>query len=388
MRQQARARNNLMTSTVLLTNGRMPKSLDLARGLAAAGCRVVVAEPFRWHLCRVSRAVSASYVVRAPRDGKTAYLADLRAIIDREHIDLIVPVSEEAMHVAGLSDSLPASVRLFGMNQQMLTALHSKAKFIELAASLGMTVPRTALAGSAEAAHIARTVRHVTKPVYSCSGRGVEIHDAGTQADRSGTAEQVIVQEFISGSLFSTCSITHCGRTLVTSIYRGVVMSGTVAVCFERVVEQPAITRWVNDFIERAHLSGFVSFDFIVDAAGRAVAIECNPRVTSGVHFLEAADLAGAILDPGMAAPIRFRGERLLQQFWPCLTETQASIRDSGQRRHNLRQLLRARDVSWALSDPLPFMLMPATSYQILAQTMFAGKTFGEASTADISWFE
>ena len=43
--------------TVLLTLGRLPKALELARALRAAGARVLVAEPFAKHLTGTSRAV-------------------------------------------------------------------------------------------------------------------------------------------------------------------------------------------------------------------------------------------------------------------------------------------------------------------------------------------
>ena len=36
----------------MITLGRLPKGLELARALAGAGCRVLVAEPWRWHLTR------------------------------------------------------------------------------------------------------------------------------------------------------------------------------------------------------------------------------------------------------------------------------------------------------------------------------------------------
>ena len=74
-----------MSKTVLLTLGRMPKSLDLARGFHALGWRVVVAEPFAWHLCRASRMVSKSLRVRAPARDPDGYLDDLRKVIEREH---------------------------------------------------------------------------------------------------------------------------------------------------------------------------------------------------------------------------------------------------------------------------------------------------------------
>ena len=52
----------------------------------------------------------------------------------------------------------------------------------------------------------------------------------------------------------------------------------------------------------------------------------------------------------------------------------------------NLKHLLSSRDVIWRASDPLPFLLMPMTSYQILAMSIFEGLSFGEAATRDIEW--
>ena len=46
-----------MQKTVLLTLGRLPKALELARALHDEGARVIVAEPFGAHVCKVSRAV-------------------------------------------------------------------------------------------------------------------------------------------------------------------------------------------------------------------------------------------------------------------------------------------------------------------------------------------
>jgi hypothetical protein len=71
-------------TTVLLTLGRLPKALALARACRAAGCRVLVADPFRWHLCRPSRAVDRCYRVTAPNTSLSAYLDDLEAIVRDE----------------------------------------------------------------------------------------------------------------------------------------------------------------------------------------------------------------------------------------------------------------------------------------------------------------
>ena len=61
-------------TTALLTLGRLPKALDIARALHGAGVRVIVAEPFRRHLSGVSNAVDRNFVVTAPAVDGPRYL--------------------------------------------------------------------------------------------------------------------------------------------------------------------------------------------------------------------------------------------------------------------------------------------------------------------------
>lgn len=371
--------------TILITLGRLPKALDLVRGFAACGHRVIVAEPFRWHLCRPSHHVERSYQVTAPRQDSLRYRDDLLRIIDVEKVDWVVPVSEEIMHVATLHGHLPKQVTLFAPPLQVLLGLHDKLAFIRQAASYGLRVPTTYSLEDPAAAGLAHSADYVIKPLFSCSGKGVRILPQGTPLSTEAAAVPCLIQSFVKGGVHSTFSLAHAGRVLVTAVYRGTIMSGTVAVGFERV-EVPAITAWVETFVARCKHSGFISFDFVVDADGTALAIECNPRVTSGVHFVEERDLAEAILDPEAAAPIRFRPQFLFQQFYPCLTETQKAMFRPGDRARHLHYLRAARDVVWRGDDPLPFLTMTFTSYQILAMNIFQGLSLGEAATRDIEW--
>lgn len=374
-----------MTKTVLLTIGRLPKALDLARSFAAAGYRVVVADPFRWHLTRVSRTVVKNYQVTAPATDRRQYLADVREIVDRERVDLVVPVSEETMYVTALRDVMTPHVELFAMPHNAVVDLHNKRAFIEKAAALGLATPATQPLGDPAAGAIAASGDYVIKPVFSCSGRGVRFFYRNTPLPAATSGESEIVQQRIAGELYSTFSIAQRGNVRLTAVYRGAVMSGTVAVCFERVDGMSAIETWVKTFVETTGHTGFIAFDMIVDAAGRAFAIECNPRATSGIHFVNPDFLAAAILDhPTSAAPLR--DAMFMQQFYPCLTETQKSLLDPKRFKSNFRHLVAARDVTWTLRDPLPFMLMPATASQIIWRSIVRKESFGEASTFDISW--
>jgi hypothetical protein len=52
----------------------------------------------------------------------------------------------------------------------------------------------------------------------------------------------------------------------------------------------------------------------------------------------------------------------------------------------NLRHLLRARDVSWQLDDPWPFIGMPWSSWPIIEAAMKARCSFGEVAMRDFDW--
>jgi glutathione synthase/RimK-type ligase-like ATP-grasp enzyme len=374
-----------MKGNLLLTLGRLPKALDVARGFADLGWRVVVAEPFKRHLAGASRLVARSYQVTAPAQDKNAYLADLNRIVAAEKIDLVLPVSEETMHVAFLHESLPASTRLFTMPPESLLRLHNKHGFAQQAASWGMSVPETHALGDPAAEALAQSGPFVVKPVHSCSGRGVRLLPAGSALPAPDPAIPAIVQRCLMGAEYSSCSIAHDGRVSSTVIYRAAQKSGSVAVAFERV-EHPAIEDWIARFIAAAKWTGFIAFDIILDEAGQPWGIECNPRTTSGLHFWERADIARAVLEPGFIP--RYRPETRLQQFYSALTETQMSLFRRGPFRENLRQLFTTRDVSWDRRDPMPFLTMTATSWPIIRMAMARGVPFGEVATLDVGWYD
>ena len=372
-----------MPGTALLTLGRLPKALTLARALHGAGYRVVIAEPFRWHVSRPSRSVAACHRVPAPNASPTAYLDALEEIIRRESVDLVVPVSEEALHVAGLHDRLPPGVRLLCPPPELLCALHDKLGFAQRAQRLALAVPPTFAAGTPGASRLAGSAPYVVKPSRGCSGIGFRQCRAGTPppAD-SGT----LVQRQVNGRHVSTLSLLVGGRSLATVCYEGTVFAGTVAICFRRVDDLPAVDEWVGRFCRDLDYTGFIAFDFIVGEEGIPWAIECNPRVTSGVHFLEEATLGRALAEPGAVENVPIRRDRSRFQWgYSTLTAAYASLFRPGEFVRCLRELVGARDVVWSLRDPLPFLLMTPMSWEILWPAMTSRVTLGEATQRDIA---
>ncbi len=377
-----------MKRTALLTLGRLPKALDVAEALSTAGWRVIIAEPANWHLARVSRHVAKSVKVTAPNDNQSAYISDLLNVIKTENISLVVPVSEEALHATLIEEHLPENVTLYSMPQAKLRELHDKERFIKLAESFGLSVPQTHLLGTKEATEFAEHNDFIMKPICTCSGQGLEIHNAGDQLPDATTLPPTIVQEQMKGALKSTFSMCHEGRVIGTVVYRSAILSGTVGVAFERLENEQKIENWISEFVEKANHSGFISFDMMEDENETPHAIECNPRATSGIHFVARESITSAITSPQMTDSLSMRPQKLMQQFYPCLTETQGSL---FRRDHFLEKvgiMWRAKEVNFSWRDPLPLWLMPFTSWQIMKRAFLQGESFGEASTHDIAWFE
>ena len=145
-----------MDRTALLTVGRFPKALTLARSLHRHGVRVLVADPLKRQLCSVSRSVSKNYQVTAPNTDIRAWESDILEIIDREQVTDLVPVSEEVCHVANLAPKLPAHVRYVGPSAPWIAKWHDKLAFVNHAIDRGVTAPSVFTTANPEARGLVR----------------------------------------------------------------------------------------------------------------------------------------------------------------------------------------------------------------------------------------
>lgn len=375
-----------MTRAVLLTLGRLPKGLELARCLSKAGHTVYVADPFGLHLSKPSRYVKKSVKVTPPNDDQAGFLNDILATVQDYGIDLIIPISEEVVHVAQLDGRLPKGTTLFCPLPDQLGRLHDKFAFIQTARAIGLAVPETHRADTPAALRLAAKSDYVIKPALGCSGAGLRLAKKGALVDASERSPRNVLQRRINGEEVSTFSVVRDGRVLGNVVYKGLIFAGTVATCFERIESAQAVEDWIQRFVEAERYSGFIAFDFIIDTAGMPHPIECNPRMTSGVHFLRHDDLAKAVLDADPQGAIRFKDEPRFQEGHTSLTKAYSALPHFRTFLRRLKLVLTTRDVLWSWRDPLPFVLMTPMSWPVLSQVMFKGVSFGQAATRDIEW--
>ncbi|WP_050900530.1 hypothetical protein [Paenibacillus elgii] len=401
---------------VLITGGRAPAALELARLLAAAGCEVHAAESVRHHLCRVSKAVTRSHAVPGPAREPERFVAALEEIVRREGIAWLIPTCEEIFYVSAGLERLNRICRVVAPPLEQLRRLHSKWEFICRAQELGLSVPHTERVSKPQewARFVARTASnpeevfrdsYVVKPEFSRFASKVRIvkpcgGEAATERTRT-TGETLIevrleaesypwvVQQFIPGRTLCTYSIAYEGRLAAHAAYAAsYAVRGGASVYFEPLYH-PGLLEWVRRFVQMERFTGQIAFDFIETERGELYAIECNPRTTSGIHLFQPEDgLVLALLQPEAL------GESVIEpqpQTKGMLGLPMLACGLTGSRSWRafaawLSKYAAARDVVFRWSDPQPFAEQLFLLLELRRTAAARKQTLMEASTGDIEW--
>lgn len=372
---------------ILLTGGRAPATLDLARAFHRAGHTVFMAESLRGHLSQPSAAVKANFVLPAPRQETEAFVVALRNIIEAYQIELLIPTCEEVFHIAKGLGSLPC--RVFTEPLARLDGYHNKWKFVVKAGERDLRVPESMLIMRQDDLlyAYAHWSRLVFKPVYSRFAARTLILPPLKEALATLTFDEPwIAQEYIEGQHFCSYSVCHNGRITAHAVYPTVFTAGQGATIAFQPVEHPAIYEWVQTFVDYYKVTGQMAFDFIQTTDGHVTALECNPRATSGLHLLtENPQFVDSFLYADIpcvtpyARTSRMLGTAMLMYGLPDALK-------SGNFSAWLKTFFHSDDVVLDFRDPLPFLLQWRSILSYVRLGRRQGISALEASTFDIEW--
>jgi hypothetical protein len=369
--------------TVLVTGGKMTKSLHFVRWFAKAGYRVVLVEtPKYWHIgARFSRGVAAFYTVPDPREDPEKYVEGLVAVAKKEKASFFVPVSSP---VASVFDSeakvLMAEFGCRGLHfdPEICNILDNKHTFCEWARStLGLRTPESfLLTSNADArnlnAKLQKEAEAGSKQTFILKNLA---YDAIHRLDlfalpcpaedlnaylRTLTGEFALTeaapwqaQRFLTGQEYAAFAVLRDGKIRAFTMCK----SSASQLNYEHF-EHPKIREWVSEFAARSGLTGQLCWDFLEDEAGVPYPIECNPRIhTQSCVFLDG-NLGGCVLDDtpppepsSDSKPIYW----FFNEFFKCLIPTYYGRASEGWA-GLARMLLTERDAQFTLSDPYPFI--------------------------------
>jgi predicted ATP-grasp superfamily ATP-dependent carboligase len=376
-------------ANILLTGGRAPAALALARAFHKGGHTVFMAESAQGHLSQPSRALKANFLVPPPRQQTGAFLQALRNIIIQNKIDLLIPTCEEVFYVAMGREQLPCKV--FAESIEKLQMLHNKWTFALDASNRGLSVPQTFLIGSTDELlfAFAQWEKIIFKPVYSRLAvrtlMGPTIKQALNEV-RSKSAAQWIAQEWIEGSRVSTYSVAHHGHLTAHTAYRSDFTAGQGAALTLQPINHQQTFDWVQRFVTAIEFTGQIAFDFIETTQGDVLALECNPRATSGVLLLAShPEFTGAFLDDKMQCltPSKVKSARLSAGMLIYGLGSAAKKQRLGKW---LSTFLSSRDVIFDVADPLPFLLQWRGFLRYVKLGRRQGLSALAVSTFDIEW--
>ncbi len=273
---------------ILLTGGRSWITLDIARSFYSAGHTVYVADSHKMHICRFSNSVKQNFLVRSPRFHPDEFIDDLNTIIEKHHIDMLIPTCEETIYISCGLDKFPEACEVFCEPFSLLNTLHSKWLFMQKLKELGFDAPETTLIQNRQdLENLKLPYSYALKATYSRACQKIMKVDPGSPTPdiHIDSYNPWIAQKWIEGTKYCTYSIAKKGKIYAHSMYPvGFTLEGSSCITFE-AVRHSKILEWVEYFAKKTNFTGNIAFDFIETDEGKLYSIECNPRATHGLHL-------------------------------------------------------------------------------------------------------
>jgi len=290
---------NFSPESVLVTGARAPAALSAARLFHSAGVRVVAADCCAEPLTRTDRRVYRTLRHPAPKVDPVKFRDWLIDIVDRHKIDVIFPTCEEIFHMDRALADHPYRALLYAPNSRLLFSAHSKAEFPKMLDASGLVSPKTSVIESCvDLPGDESLANSVLKPEYSRFATRTLISPRREQAEVAMRMQsgRWVIQERVASPEICGYAFAVSGHMMACWSYKPKYRAGKGAsILFKpEIYEQVEI--YMRRFIEQTGWTGQIGMDFIKDADRGLVAIEANPRSTSGIHaFGNGGDLLTAI---------------------------------------------------------------------------------------------
>ncbi|MCE2983095.1 MAG: ATP-grasp domain-containing protein [Parachlamydia sp.] len=375
-------------ANILITSGRSAAALELARQLNANGHTIFVAETMPFSICHFSNAVCKSYTVRSPRLAADAFIQDLIGIVQKEKIELIIPIYEEALYLAYSQHLFPSTCEVFTSSFGLMEELHNKWTFIQKLSHLGFEVPQTFLLNCLEdSQQLDAEKSYAVKAAFSRAGLQIKKLNPFEPLNLDIEPGQPwIAQEWLQGEMFCTYSVCRQGKVLAHATYPvGYTVKGRGCAVFTSV-EHEGVLAWVEKLVEALQFTGQIAFD-LVEQNKKILPLECNPRATSGVHLFQSCDRLDQAFFNQTPELVHARkgisrqlGIAMLLYGWKKNSIPHNSLSSY------FRTLFGIRDVIYSHDDWLPLLMEPIIFAGICMESLKLRKNLSAFFMYDYEW--
>jgi hypothetical protein len=379
-----------MKKTVLLTFGRSFVSLVSARMFARAGYRVVVVDSVKFALCEYSNSVDVFYKVPSPSKDPSGYIRELLSIVDKENVDLLVPMWEDLCYVTAAKERFPKHCSVFCPDFDTYNQLLNKWTFQGLLEKLDFVHPETHLVSTiSDLKSLPFTKPYALKPAYSRASQHIVKVVPGSVLPRIEILPHNpwVAQEWVEGKSFCTYSVCREGRVLAHAAYPvGYTVDGHSCLSYH-YVDHPKILAWVQSFIEKIGYTGQVAFDFIENSNGVLHAIECNPRATSGLFLFKGMQGFDQVFfqapEKVLSPPNNARRQIAIGMAMYGWKKKANYVKSLG---NYFKDLFTTPDVVLSRRDPLPFLVQPYIFAKIFLGSRKEGLSVANYFIHDHNW--
>lgn len=347
-----------MAKRIFLTAGRSQITLDLARKFHAGGHEVFVAGTNSLYITRYSNSVKKAFVLPSPRFSPKAYVARLVEIVEKEKIDLLLPIWEDGFVIAKEKEMFPSFCSLMVADYPLVHMLHNKWTFSQKMEQMGLNCPETVLLNRPEDfQEIPFDPPYAIKKCYTRAAQDVIYCPSVNElpALQFDPENPWIAQKWMEGERFCSYSVCQQGSVTASALYPvDYAIDGYSCLNFHPV-EHPEILAWIQHFVKSTGYHGQIAFDFIETADKKLYVFECNPRSTTGVHLFTRRDhLDRAFFDPTCPLIVPQYGTKRQILLGMCLYGWQ-SPKGTYDRSAFWETLTHTPDVVFADDDPAPF---------------------------------
>ncbi len=376
---------------ILVTNARSTVTLEVARHLHHGGHEVYAVDTQFFNVSRFSKAVKKSFITQIPNKNPEKYIDELLKIVESEQIDVLIPIWEDVLYVSKAMDKFPKSCQVFCSSFDLIHDLHHKYRFIEILKQNGFLVPETILVTSQEDLdNLQMKGTYALKACYSRASRKViKVYPNEQPKIKIAKTNPWIAQEWLEGKRFCTFSVCHEGKVLANAAYpvEYTLKDKNSCIVYE-ACNHPGILDWVKRFAACVNFTGNFAFDFIETANGNIYAIECNPRVTGGVHLFNLEDnLHLGILNQVLETIIPKPGSSKQVATGMLVYGLMHGFMDNAFSKY-LRKTFTTKDVLFSFKDIKPFLLTPIIFFTYWLTSIQRRSTIPEIFTDDFDWKE
>jgi predicted ATP-grasp superfamily ATP-dependent carboligase len=295
---------------VLLSEGNSTSAREAITILGLGGHRVEICDPSPVCLGRFSRFVSKFHRCPGLRDDPKGFCAFVERLLAAQHFDVLLPIHEQGFAFARIGDRLARSTGLALPGLADYRIAHSKAGFSRLLDRLGLPQPPTRIVTSEAELRAAIRLPCVIKTAVGTASRGVWLVRYAVEFEAAlrdlrvlhmnangAFADDVLVQDWVAGSVGKAQAIFHRGRLLGFHGSRQIAAGAGGGDAVKQSDSRADVRAYIATIGEHLNWHGALSVDYILADEAAPLLIDCNPRLVEPMSaYLAGIDLVELLL--------------------------------------------------------------------------------------------